>query len=59
VIVGLTQQIIIRYGQTGIDLPFLDESFKPSPTVVPAATLVLMVVVLLLLPSGLFGRGER
>ena len=59
VIVGLTQQIIIRYGQTGIDLPFLAEPFKPSPTVVPAATLVLMVVVLLLLPSGLFGKGER
>ena len=58
VIVGLTQQTIIRYGQTGIDLPFLDEAFRPSPTVVPAATLVLMVIVLLLLPSGLFGRRE-
>lgn len=59
VVVGLLEQIIIRYGQTGINLPFLDEAFKPSPTVVPAATVLLMVVVLLVLPSGLFGKAER
>ena len=59
VLVGLLQQLIIRYGQTGIDLPFLAEPFKPSPTLVPAASLVLMVVILLALPSGLFGRIER
>ena len=59
VLVGLLQQIIIRYGQTGISVPFLDEPFKPSPTVVPAAAILLMVVVLLVLPSGLFGRSER
>jgi branched-chain amino acid transport system permease protein len=59
VLVGLIQQIIIRFGQTGIALPFLDEPFKPSPTVVPAASILLMVVILLVLPSGLFGRGER
>lgn len=59
VIVGLVQQIIIRYGQTGINLPFLDEPFKPSPTVVPAATILLMVVVLLVVPAGLFGKKER
>ena len=59
VLVGLIQQIIIRFGQTGISLPFFDEPFKPSPTVVPAASILLMVVILLVLPSGLFGRGER
>jgi branched-subunit amino acid ABC-type transport system permease component len=59
VLVGLLQQLIIRFGQTGISLPFLDEPFKPSPTVVPAAAIMLMVVVLLVLPSGLFGRSER
>jgi branched-chain amino acid transport system permease protein len=58
-LVGLIQQVIIRFGQTGIDLPFLDEPFKPSPTVVPAASVLLMVVVLLVLPTGLFGRSER
>lgn len=59
VLVGLLQQVIIRFGQTGINLPFLDEPFKPSPTVVPAAAILLMVVVLLALPAGLFGRSER
>lgn len=59
VLVGLLQQIIIRFGQTGISIPFLDEPFKPSPTVVPAASILLMVVVLLVLPTGLFGRSER
>lgn len=59
VLVGLLQQLIIRFGQTGITVPFLDEPFKPSPTLVPAAAILLMVVVLLVLPSGLFGRSER
>jgi branched-chain amino acid transport system permease protein len=58
-LVGLLQQIIIRFGQTGIDLPFLEEPFKPSPTVVPAAAILLMVVILLVLPTGLLGRTER
>ena len=59
VLVGLLQQLIIRFGQNGIDLPFLAEPFKPTPTLVPAASVLLMVVVLLLLPAGLFGRSER
>jgi branched-chain amino acid transport system permease protein len=59
VLVGLLQTIIIRFGQVGIDLPFVDGKFEPSPTVVPAASIVLMVIVLLVLPSGLFGRSER
>lgn len=59
VLVGLLQQVIIRYGQRGLDLPFLAEPFKPSPTVVPAAALLLMVVVLLVLPGGLFGRKDH
>jgi branched-chain amino acid transport system permease protein len=59
VLVGLLQQFIIRFGQTGISLPFLKEPFKPSPALVPASTLILMVVILLVLPGGLFGRSER
>lgn len=59
VIVGMLQQVIIRFGQSGINLPFLEEPFRPSPTVVPAASILLMVVVLLVLPAGLFGRTER
>lgn len=58
-LVGLLQQIIIRFGQNGIDLPFMSEPFKPTPTLIPAAAILLMVVVLLVLPNGLFGRSEQ
>ena len=59
VLVGLLQQFIIRFGQTGISIPGFAEPFRPSPTVVPAAAVFLMVVILLILPKGLFGRSER
>jgi branched-chain amino acid transport system permease protein len=58
-LVGLIQQFVIKYGQIGIDLPFMDEPFKPSPPLVPASAVMLMVVILLLLPNGLFGREDR
>lgn len=58
IIVGLVQQFIIRYGQIGINLPFLDAPWKPTPPIVPASTIILMIIVLLVLPQGLFGRKE-
>lgn len=58
VLVGLLQQFIIKYGQLGINLPFLAEPFKPSPPLVPASTVLFMVIILLLLPNGLFGRDD-
>ncbi len=58
VLVGLMQQFIIKYGSIGINLPFLAEPIKPSPPLVPASTVLLMVIILLLLPNGLFGRNE-
>lgn len=58
VIVGMMQQFIIKYGQIGIPLPFLEEPFKPSPPLVPASTVLLMVIVLLVVPQGLLGRKE-
>ena len=58
ILVGLLQQFIIKYGQIGINLPFLAEPFKPSPPLVPASTVLLMVIILLILPQGLFGRNE-
>lgn len=58
VLVGLLQQFIIKYGQIGIHLPFLQAPFKPTPPLVPASTVLLMVIILLILPHGLFGRKE-
>jgi branched-subunit amino acid ABC-type transport system permease component len=37
----------------------MSEPFKPTPTLIPAAAILLMVVVLLVLPNGLFGRSEQ
>ncbi len=58
ILVGLVQQFIIKYGQIGINLPFLDEPFKPSPPLVPASVVLLMVIILLVLPKGLLGRSD-
>ncbi len=58
VLVGLLQQFVIKLGSSGIPLPWLDEPFKPSPSLVPVSVITLMIVVLLVTPQGLFGREE-
>ncbi len=57
-LVGMVEQFIIKYGQIGIHLPFLAAPFKPTPPLVPASTVLLMVIILLVLPQGVFGRKE-
>jgi len=57
-LVGLLQQFIIKYGQIGITIPFTEAVFKPSPPIVPASTILLMVIILLILPNGLLGKKE-
>ncbi len=58
VLVGLVQQFIIKYGQIGIKLPFLAEPFKPTPPLVPASTILLMIIILVVMPQGLLGKKE-
>ncbi len=57
-LVGLLQQFIIKYGAIGIPIPFTEIIFKPSPPLVPASTVLLMVIILLILPNGLLGKKE-
>jgi branched-chain amino acid transport system permease protein len=57
-LVGLLQQFIIKYGAIGIPIPFSDIVFKPTPPIVPASIILLMVIVLLILPNGLLGKKE-
>jgi branched-chain amino acid transport system permease protein len=57
-LVGLLQQFIIKYGSIGITIPFTEIVFKPTPPLVPASTVLLMVIILLILPNGLLGRKE-
>ena len=58
VLVGLLQQFMIKYGQVGIPIPFTEIIFKPTPPIVPASTVLLMVIVLLIMPNGLLGKKE-
>jgi len=58
VLVGLLQQFMVKYGQIGISIPFLAAPFKPTPPLIPASTVLLMVIILLVMPHGLFGRKE-
>ncbi|MBN2043944.1 MAG: hypothetical protein JW757_02890 [Anaerolineales bacterium] len=58
ILVGLLQQFIIKYGAIGIPIPFTEIIFKPTPPLVPASTVLLMVIILLLMPNGLLGRKE-
>ena len=57
-LVGMMQQFIIKYGAIGIPIPFTDIIFKPTPPLVPASTVLLMVIILLILPNGLLGKKE-
>jgi branched-chain amino acid transport system permease protein len=57
-LVGVIQQLVIRYGQIGIPIPGFEDPFKPSPALVPASVILLMIVVLLASPGGLVGRSE-
>ncbi|MGQ9549850.1 MAG: branched-chain amino acid ABC transporter permease [Roseiflexus sp.] len=57
-LVGMLQQFIVKYGQIGIVIPLTGIVFKPSPPLVPASTILLMVIILLILPNGLLGRKE-
>jgi branched-chain amino acid transport system permease protein len=57
-LLGLTQQFIIRYGQIGIPIPLTEIVFKPTPPIVPASTILLMVIILLLMPNGLLGKKD-
>lgn len=58
VLVGILQQFLIKYGQVGINIPFLEEPFRPTPPLIPASTVLFMVIILLLMPQGLFGRND-
>ena len=58
VLVGILQQIMVQLGSVGIPIPGLDEPFKPSPIIVPASSILLMIVVLMILPNGLLGRED-
>ncbi|MEN8040850.1 MAG: branched-chain amino acid ABC transporter permease [Actinomycetota bacterium] len=58
VIVGILQQIMVQLGSVGIPIPGLAEPLKPSPAIVPASSILVMIIVLMVLPNGLMGRED-
>ena len=43
---------------SGIQLPFLEEPFRGSPAIAKASTVLIMAIVLLVKPAGIFGKKE-
>ncbi len=58
-IVGLARAYGDQIVLTGIQLPFMSEAFTGSPAIARASTVLIMVIVLLLKPTGLLGKKEQ
>lgn len=57
-LVGLARAFGDYIVLSGIHLPFLEKAVRMSPSIARASTVLLMAIVLLVRPSGLFGEEE-
>lgn len=57
-LVGLARAVGDQLVLSGVHLPWMVDAVKFSPSIARASTVLLMALVLLLKPSGLFGRKE-
>ena len=57
-IVGLARAFGDYLVLTGVQLPGMSQALKASPTVANASTVLIMALVLLIRPSGLFGKKD-
>ena len=58
IILGMARAFGDHFVAAGIDLPFLDIVIKGSPAIARASTVLIMALVLLIKPSGLFGKKD-
>lgn len=58
IILGMARAFGDHFVAAGIDLPFLDTVIKGSPALARASTVLIMALVLLIKPSGIFGKKE-
>jgi branched-chain amino acid transport system permease protein len=58
VILGLARAFGDHFVAAGLDLPFLDTTLKGSPAIAKASTVLIMAIVLLVRPAGIFGKKE-
>ena len=57
-ILGMARAFGDHFVAAGIDLPFLDTVIQGSPALARASTVLIMAIVLLVKPSGIFGKKE-
>lgn len=58
-VVGLARAYGDQVVLSGIQLPFMAEPFTGSPAIARASTVLIMVIVLLLKPTGILGKKEQ
>jgi branched-chain amino acid transport system permease protein len=57
-ILGLARAFGDYFVAAGIDIPILDLTFKGSPAIAKASSVLIMAIVLLVRPQGIFGKKE-
>ena len=57
-LVGLARAFGDQIVLSGIQLPFMAEMIKLSPSIARASTVIIMAIVLLIRPAGLLGKKE-
>lgn len=57
-ILGLARAFGDYFVAAGIDIPLLDLTFKGSPAIAKASSVLIMAIVLLVRPQGIFGKKE-
>ncbi len=58
IILGMARAFGDHFVAAGITVPFIDTVIKGSPAIARASTVLIMAIVLLVKPSGIFGKKE-
>ena len=57
-LVGLARAFGDQLVLSGVQIPFLEDAIKMSPSIARASTVIIMALVLLIRPAGLFGKKD-
>jgi len=57
-LLGLARAFGDHFVASGINVPFVEATIRGSPAIAKASTVLIMAVVLLVRPAGIFGKKE-
>jgi branched-chain amino acid transport system permease protein len=57
-LLGLARAFGDHFVAAGINVPFLESALKGSPAIAQASTVLIMAIVLLVRPAGIFGKKD-